>query len=704
MKKNKIIAVILAAMLTASLFTACNNTENNNTDTANASTITSSATSDDESASDGSSKPELKETGESASKNTASSTETADNSTKASSEEKEMFTERDLSGEYDEKNAVTVTCKDKTFTVSGDGAAVKDNVLTISKEGVYIISGTVNDGRIVVEADENAKVQIVLKDCSITSSDYSALYVKSADKVFLTLADGTKNTISDGKTYKEDSEESNVDSAVFSKSTLTVNGTGSLTVSGNMSHAIVSKDDLKIASGTITVKSVGSAICGKDSVRIADGTINVTSGGDGIKSTNSEKENKGYVYIGGGKITITSDNDGIQAETTLTCEKADITLKTGGGSENSSKTHTENFGGWGKWGNQDNQDTQSSTASDEDSTSAKGLKAGGDITIDGTVVTADSADDTVHSNSNVTINSGTLTLTSGDDGIHADTATTINGGKITVTKSYEGIEGSNITVNGGEIDVTASDDGFNAAGGSDGSSMGGRPGQNSFTENSDVYLKITGGTVKVNAGGDGLDSNNTLIIEGGTIYVDGPTDNGNAAIDYETSAAISGGTLIAVGTSGMAEKFSEDSKQASILYCMSESHKAGEKIILTNESGEELISYTAAKAFNSVNISTPKLTSSGKYTLKVGDSSYEIEMTSNSYSNSNGGMMGGRGGMGGDMMRPDDDSTDGFTGGRGGMGGNMMMPDDMEEDTDGSMGGRGRMQRPDESGSGFNSI
>ena len=668
MKRTKIIAVILAAMLTASMFTACNNSDTSS-DTAITSSVSSSA---EVSESSGTSAA----TADNADSSSVETTKTSDSSSSTAAEEKEMFTDRDLSGEYDESEATTITCKDKTFTVSGSGAKADSNVLTISEEGVYIISGTVTDGRIVVEADEKAKVQIVLKDCSITSSDYSALYVKSADKVFLTLADGTKNTISDGKTYKEDSEESNVDSAIFSKSTFTINGTGSLTVNGNMSHAIVSKDNLKIASGTITVTSVGSAVCGKDSVRIADGTINITSGGDGIKSTNTEKEDKGYVYIGSGKITITSDNDGIQAETTLTCEKAEITLTTGGGSENSSKTHTDDFGGWGKWGTQS--DT-SSTSSDEDSTSAKGLKAGGDITIDGATITGDCADDTVHSNSNVTINSGTLTLTSGDDGIHADSATTINGGKVTVTKSYEGIEGSNVTINGGEIDVTASDDGMNAGGGSDQSAMGGRPGQNSFTADSDVFLKITGGTVKVNADGDGLDSNNTLIIEGGTIYVDGPTDSGNGALDYETSAAISGGTLVAVGSSGMAESFSEDSKQASILYCMSESHKAGEKITLTDESGKELVSYTAAKSFNAVNISTPELTSSGKYTLKVGDSSYEIEMTSNSYSNGGGmggGMMGGRGGMGGDMMPGGDmdESTQGFRGGRGGMGGMMQQP------------------------------
>ena len=622
MKKNRLIAAIMTALLAASLFTACNNTKS---DTSNPDTASISSSLD----------------------NNNSLKENNDNITVETMDTAEMFTDRDLSGEYDEKDAVTIEGKDKTFSINGEGASADGNVLTISQEGVYILSGTVTDGRIVIDADDKAKVQLVLKDFSLTSSDYSALYVKTADKVFVTLADNTKNVISDGSTYKELSEEDNVNSAIFSKSDLTINGTGSLTVNGNLSHAIVSKDDLKITGGTINAASVGSAICGKDSVRIADGTINVTSGGDGIKSTNDSDASKGYVYIGGGKISVTSETDGIQAQTVLTCENSDITLNTGGGSENSSKTHSDNFGGWGKWGMNDT----NTASSEEDSSSAKGLKADSDIIIDNSTITADTADDSIHSKANANITGGTLELTSGDDGIHADSSVTISGGKVTITKSCEGIEGSNITISGGEIDVTASDDGLNTAGGSDQSAMGGRFGQNNFTADSNVYLKITGGTLHVNAGGDGLDSNNTISIEGGTVYVDGPTDNGNSAIDFETEATISGGTLIALGSSGMAESLSEKSSQASILYNLSESHKAGEKVTLKSESGEEIISYTSNKAFNSVTLSSPDLTSNGKYTLTVGSETVTIEMTSNAYSN--GGGMGGMGRMGG--MPPEGD-------------------------------------------------
>ncbi len=679
MKKKRFTALILAAMITAAIFTGCNNTNNESADSLEESVSVSSVSNDQGSTSE---KEDI------FSQNSDEKSEKEAGSEKESEAELdggEMFSKRDLSGEYDENEAVKITCSDKTFKVEGEGASVSDNVLTIKDEGVYVITGTVKDGRIVVEADDSAKVQIVLNGCSVTSSDYSAIYVKSADKVFLTLADGTENTITDGKTYKDDSEESSVDSAIFSKSDLTVNGTGSLTVNGNMSHAIVSKDDLKITGGNIKVTSAGSAVTGKDSVRIADGTIEITSGGDGIKSTNEEDSSKGYVYISGGKIKITSENDGIQAETQLVLENAEVDLKTGGGNENSSKTHTEEFGGRGPWGN----NNTASESSDEDSTSAKGLKSGGNITITNASVNADTADDSIHSNSNVTIASGTLSLTSGDDGIHASTAAVISGGTVKIAKSYEGIEGSSITISGGDIDVTASDDGLNAAGGSDGSAMGGRPGQNSFTANSDVFVKITGGKLHVNSGGDGLDSNNTLVIEGGEVTVDGPTDNGNAAIDFEVSASISGGTLVAVGTSGMAESFSEQSEQGSILYCFSSNHNSGEKITLTTESGEEIISYTAQKNFNAVNLSAPEIKSGGKYILKVGSESVTIEMTSNAYSN--GGGMGMGGGMRGGMGDMPDGAMDGGmpqNGGRGGMHGggmNGFMPDGGQEQNGGSI-------------------
>lgn len=553
----------------------------------------------------------------------------------------DMFTKRDLRSGYESDGAVTIACEGDTFKIDGDGATADGAVLTVSKEGVYIFSGNVDDGRIVVDAADSDKIQLVLNGLNISCSNHAPVFIKSANKVFITTADNTENTVADGGSYTDlADDESNVDAAIFSRADLTLNGGGVLNVNGSMSHAIVCKDDLVISGGTINAESVSSAVCGKDSVRIGGGMINITSGADGIKSDNTEEGDKGFVYIGGGDISITAETDGIQAETSLTVENAAINLTTGGGSENASANANGDFrNDWGMWGG--GFDNFDNTADDSDETSsAKGLKAGGDITVSDSVITADTSDDSIHSNSNVTVESGTINITSGDDGIHADTAAVIDGGDITISKSYEGLEGSNVTINGGSVDITASDDGINAAGGSDMSSMGGRPGQNTFTENSDVFLKITGGTVSVDADGDGLDSNSAITVEGGLIYVDGPVNDGNGALDYEVSAQISGGTVIAVGSSGMAQNFSDGSEQCSVLYCFSQSHSSGDVITLVDSSGKEIASYSPKKSYSSVVISTPDIESGGTYTVSAGGESEEITITSTCYSNSYGGFGG----------------------------------------------------------------
>lgn len=608
MKGKRIFAVLMSALIIVSAFAGCSGD----------SSQTTSATSE-------------------SSKTTTSSSSSESSKTVKAESVNANFTARDMDVGYEETDAVKISCSGSKFNISGSGATAKDGVLTINKEGTYVLSGSIDEGRIVVNVTDSEKVQLVLNGFTIKCTTHSPIFIKSADKVFITIKDGTKNTITDGTSYTDlADDESNVDAAIFSRADMTINGSGSLTVNGNMKNGIVSKDDLVITGGTITVNAKNNGICGKDCVKIADGNITIKSEGDGIKSNNIEDTSKGYIYICGGKINITSTTDAIQAETTLTIEKGEINLKTGGGSENSSKTS----GGkdnpqWGRWGQED------SSTTEEDTASAKGLKAGGDIKISNATITADTSDDSIHSNSNVTIESGTFNLKSGDDGIHADTSTVINNGNIVIEKSYEGIEGSNVTINGGTIELTASDDGINSAGGSDSSSMGGRMGQNSFTENSDIYIKITGGKVTVDASGDGLDSNSNLIIEGGEIYVNGPTNDGDGALDYDGTATISGGTFVAVGSSGMVQGFSDSSTQCSILYNLSSSHSTDEKIMLADSSGNEIISYTSTKQFSSVVISSAKITKSGAYKLTVGSESYDIEMSSTVYSNGSNGFGGG---------------------------------------------------------------
>lgn len=765
----------------------------------------------------------------------------------------DMFTERDLDVGYDESSAVKINLEDDSTTVTvGDdteadtsetdetkvdetqadesetdgtkaassGVSISGNIITISKEGTYVLSGALSEGQIVVDAD-SAKVQLVLDNVDITCASSAAIYVKSADKTFITLAEGSENILMNTAEY-EAIDDNNIDAVIFSKDDLTLNGKGTLTINSEYGHGIVSKDDLKLVSGTCNITAKKHALSGKDSVRIAAGTYNLTSGKDGIHSENADDDEKGFVYIASGDFTIESTGDGIDASYVVQIDDGDFEITAGGGAENATTTHNDMPGGGpggdmgggapggdkpsgeapsgeapsgeapsgsgsngdsagsdsGKQtgqtppdkpdgdsfdgsrpdekasdnaGSQTSQtppdksgkdtsdgqqfdknsqskdaadsttasgassDTDSETASgtssdtdseaassasyDTDTTSTKGIKSDGALYVNGGTFTINSADDSFHSNSDVTINDGTYTISSGDDGMHADSALLVNGGTITVTESYEGLEGLNVTINDGKIDITASDDGINAAGGNDQSGFGGMGGDgfkgmqapdaqksdnasdstSDNTQKSDdtsdtaqttgniavaaqksddasdtvqdtgnitvaaqksdtsqdtdaasedeMWMVINGGYVHVLAGGDGLDSNGDLTINGGEVYVDGPSDNGNSAIDYgeKSSFYINGGTVVAVGSSGMAEDVSSDSKQQVAFVKLDSQADAGD-VILKDADGNEIISYTAQKKYDCVIISTADLKAGQTYTLSASGSESEVSL------------------------------------------------------------------------------
>lgn len=555
------------------------------------------------------------------------------------------FSNRDLDASYDEASAVKIALSDDGSSVSGAGASANGQSVSITSSGTYIVSGKISSGQISVAAGDTDKVQLVLNNAEITNTSGAAIKIEGADKVFITLADGSVNLVSDSASYIEVIGETSVDGAIFSKDDLTINGSGSLTVNGNYKHGIVSKDDVRITGGDITVNSVSTGIAGKDCVKIADGDITVVSGTDGIKSDNTEDTSRGFVYIKDGTVSITAGTDGIQAETAAMIDGGSLNITTGGGSANAS---TKTDSDWGFWGR--GQMTGNNSDDTEESASAKGIKAGADIVITGGSINIDSSDDSVHSNGDVQISGATITAASGDDGIHADDALVIENGEINITKSYEGLEGLSVTVSGGNISVTAGDDGVNAAGGSDQSAMGGRPGQNNFADagaDSDIFIKITGGKLAVNAEGDGLDSNGNIIVTGGEVYVSGPTNGGNGALDYELSAEISGGTVIAAGSVGMAEGFSESSAQCSVLYTLSGSGAAGTEVSLTDSDGNVLVAFTPEKAYQSVVLSCPGMKQGGTYTLNAGGQSEEITLESVATTIGSGGFGGNMGGMGG---------------------------------------------------------
>ena len=231
----------------------------------------------------------------------------------------EMFTDRDKEIGYSESESTKIELSGSSATVSGEGATVSGGTVTITAEGTYILSGTLT-GQIVVAADDAAKVQIVLNGVTITNAGSAAIYVKSADKVFITTASGSENTVTATGELTATDGTTKIDAAIFSKSGLTLNGAGTLTVNAENGHGVVSKDDLAVTCGTYNITSADHALNGKDSVRIADGTFNLTTtnGGDTIHASNDEDTAKGFVYIEGGSFKLNSDDDGIHASGALT--------------------------------------------------------------------------------------------------------------------------------------------------------------------------------------------------------------------------------------------------------------------------------------------------------------------------------------------------------------------------------------------------
>lgn len=525
-------------------------------------------------------------------KNTASGTNNISNMsavTEISTDDMDFeFSNKDTTYDYDESEAKTIADSEK---------AVK-----ITAEGTYVVSG--EHESITVSAPDTAKVRIILKNATVSNTSGPAIYIEKADKVFITACEGTVNTLSDGTSYTGDFKDTNIDGAIFSKTDLTLNGEGTLNITGNYKCGVMSKDDLIICGLNLTVKSTGCALEGKDCVKIKDAAITVSAGGDGIRSTNTEKSNKGFVYIETGNIDITSGNDGIQAATVLKADNGSIKITAGGGAadtkQNSGGRNMPGFGG--------------STQTIDDQESTKGLKAGSLILIDEGGFEVSSKDDAFHSNGDIEINGGSFTAAAGADGFHADNNLIINGGSITVSQSYEGLEGQKVTVTGGNIDITASDDGINAAGSSSSSSTGGRP----DSSDSNALITIGGGYIVVNASGDGIDSNGNIVISGGTLLVSGPADNGNGAFDYGGEATVSGGTVILCGSSGMAQGFSDKSEQASFMYTLDSSASAGSSVALTDENGNVLVSFIPAKQYNNVVISTPSLKNGSSYKLVIG--------------------------------------------------------------------------------------
>ena len=628
----------------------------------------------------------------------SSEKEEMDDSVSSSEDSAYTYSDYELDDSFDRQSAASITLSGSTAQSNGSGVSINNATVTISKEGCYLISGELEDGQIIVDAGDSDKVQLVLDNASIHCSTGSAILVRNADKVKVTLAADSENELSDGTEYQTDDD--NPDAALFSKDDLVINGSGSLTVQGNYKHGIAGNDDLVITGGRLTVNSLSHALRGKDSVAILDGTFVLTSQKDGIQASNTEDSTKGWVQIDGGNFTIQSSGDGIQAETNLSIYDGSFTITSGGGAVNGAD-HTENRGGgFGRPGGNrpdsansqtspempsqpaesgqtpsempsqpaeggqtpsempsqpaegeqsssgnesdyselifDPDDFDDTSTDDSDTTvSTKGIKAGNALLIQQGTFVIDSADDAIHSNYSVTIDGGSFQLSSGDDGIHAEAYLNINGGTTTIAESYEGLEAAQIHISGGTTQVSSSDDGLNATGGSsfelvDGllvlkdisssdteQTFGGRGGMFEVEDNCDIT--ISGGNLTVTtSNGDGIDSNGSLNVSGGTVLVFSSSSGGEGALDYTGSSSISGGTLVALGSSGMAQSMEPDDSHATLMVTWDEVQPAGTRLTLCTQQGEILCSLQSTNSFQTAVIGTDSLSAGQKVSLYTG--------------------------------------------------------------------------------------
>ena len=576
------------------------------------------------------------------------------------------FTTNDQNGSWDTTGAAVVTLTGDGASVSGNGAYVYDGNVVIAEAGRYVFSGNLEDGSIIVDAHDSSKVWILLDGVEINCSDDACIQVDQADKVFLTLAEGSQNKLTSGSVYSDTALSDGTDGAIFAHDDLTINGSGSLAVTAQYSHGISANDDLVITGGTITISAVEDAIHVNDSIRIKDAEITVTAGDDGVLTSN-EVEN-GYLYIESGTLDITASGDGI---------------------------HTT-----------------------------------GDITVAGGEISISAGDDGIHSDASVFVQSGTILISNCYEGIEAliidvsggDVSINCEDDGFNANGGSGDMFGGGGQMGGGRNDGTFGHGGMNGSGTDDGTAgemptppemgaegmsgemptppeMGeegmtgemptppdmsgesmssgmpadpetdtasGSTQSSADTEDVETYISISGGNIRivneVGQDADGLDSNGDIKISGGTIYISLLGTGSNCAVDYASEsgcvAEITGGTIIACGASSMAEGFDSTSTQASILYNTSTAAEAGTTLTVTDSDGSVLLSWEVPCSFSSALISCPEMKVGGTYTVSTGQTSEEItlEDVSTTYGDSQGRVPGegmGQGGMPGGGMRPD---------------------------------------------------
>lgn len=599
---------------------------------------------------------------------------------------------------HGERDATAVHFNGDEVTITGAGAMLDGGEVVIAEGGTYVLSGTSANSRVIVKADERAAVTLVLDGLALANPLDEAIYFKTCGVAAVILKDGTENFLLSGELPEENEDEvlsitdENEDAsgaALRARCAMTLSGGGSLAVGGYINNGIAADGGLTVTGGTYEVYAVNDGVKSDLDITVTGGVFTVQTECDGIQAG-------GTLDISGGEVTVATGSSAEGAD--MKVSDSLMMGEMGGGgpgggggrdrrsSEEASNEASDEAETDGSASTTDpaaskdpadtaREDRSSSgempmpggmDAWDSDSTdspSRKGLKATEAIQISGGVITVDAEDDAIHSDGSVTITGGILTLSSGDDGVHGETVLDISGGEMDVLLCYEGLEAKVIYISGGYMNITATDDGMNAGGGMMAMGPGMRPGASEEAETGETddtasdesetvesVVRITGGTVIVNSGGDGLDSNGSMYIEGGVIFVSGPSSDWDSPIDCGEGSSefvISGGFLMAAGYSMMFESPDvTDASQGTVYYVQNGSYAPDNAVTtLKAADGTVLAEYAFANSYNGVLISTPEIAAGQTYTLTIDGVDIPIEMTTAQFSNRGGsGEMGGPGG------------------------------------------------------------
>ena len=513
---------------------------------------------------------------------------------------------KDVYQEPEAGTYIAVTLADGASSAQGKGVVVMNNSLLINEKGAYMLSGTLTDGTVTVDVPDTDDVILYLNGVNITSKTSAPLYIRSADKVVISLMPGTENTLTD--TVSSTDGTTSITAALFSHCDLAINGTGKLTVNGNANDGITTKDDLKIMSGTVEVHAADDGMVGKDSFVMRDGLVTVAAGGDGVKSS-KEEAGKGFVYVSGGTLNIDAAGDGIDAATSVLLADGNVNVRSGGGSGAKTSMPGFNFSNWG------NGNTNSAAAA----SSMKGIKAGYYIDITGGVIVIDAQENAVSSKGAIHLFGGAVHADTGNDAFHTESDFYMIRGILTSNSCEEMIEGATITIEGGVISASTRDDGLNATGYNDKTNKS-APGNYSGNPNaSDQFgganIVINGGTLSFAPLGDGIDSNGSIALNGGTITMTGPLSTDEGAFDYLGTFEINGGEFICI-TSAQHVNKPTSAKQA-YLTLSGFTGAQGDVVAVKDASGKELLTVTAKIGWQAVYASSASFTEGSSYTITV---------------------------------------------------------------------------------------